>query len=159
MESGSFSVYISEIEDWKSVIGSLPEWPYLFIIDANAHVLARQKTGPLERYERYDHETVRNDARLHRRYYCNQNCLLQGMQILRFISNWSEYLKSGVTPPPIEGQFEDMEPAYSDLLDLDQGEYIGDSDNEDLGDELGEDDFSDEEGDEDEDFRAEDEED
>ena len=46
------------IHDWFRLIKSLPEWPYLFVLDTEGKLLSRQTTGPLERYERYDHHTV-----------------------------------------------------------------------------------------------------
>jgi hypothetical protein len=55
---GAMGVHGPAIHDWFRLIKSLPEWPYLFVLDTEGKLLSRQTTGPLERYERYDHHTV-----------------------------------------------------------------------------------------------------
>ncbi len=88
----------SVVPDWKKIVASAAEWPFLLVLDhvpplpygnsssssylcmflKEGRLLGSQGTGPLERFERYDGDTL-----------------------LSFIARWAAFLHGGgLVPPP-----------------------------------------------------------
>jgi hypothetical protein len=66
------------VNDWCAFIRGVNEWPYLLVLDADAKLLMRQDTGPLETFARYDAQLM-----------------------FTFIEGWHNYLQTGVFPQRI----------------------------------------------------------